>query len=83
MPRAVRNAPSAGPIPLLLPCLMPPCAPALEAGEAASEGHPASGVLRFLLVNGELSPRPLEEIRTSGRFARPVYDLDAGRALAR
>lgn len=83
MPRAVRNAPCAGPPLLLFPCLMPPCAPALEAGRAAPEGYPVSGDLRFLSMNGEPSLRPLEEPLTSGRLARPVYDLDAGRALAR
>lgn len=51
--------------------------------KAASDGFPVSGDLRFLSVNGELSLRPVEESLQADRKARPVYDLNASRALAR
>ncbi len=52
-------------------------------GKAAADGYPVSGDLRFLSVNGELSLKPVEEALKADRKARPVYDLNAGRKLAR
>lgn len=52
-------------------------------GKAAADGYPVSGDLRYLSVNGELSLKPVEESLKADTLAHAVYDLSAGRALAR
>lgn len=51
--------------------------------KAAADGFPVSGDLRFLSVNGDLSLKPVEDSLKADAALRPVYDLTAGRALAR
>lgn len=50
---------------------------------AARDGVVPVAELRFLLRDGELSPRPPEEVLVQELGFKPLYDLKAGKALAR